>query len=199
MTFSTPYETGQYVAYLDHVVTTTLSFAVQLIDDLTKNETIGNIKVKVKETDKKAMKNTSGYYLFTDLKAGTYTVRVDSDMYFPKETTVDLPPILDPKNPLITEIVLKPRPEYPFSSNATLVRGVVRDGANEPVKGAQLRVIGRNMETISDGKGSFVVYLSGIENEEEVSIESKKNGITRTINVTAKEFQTVSSGFISLP
>lgn len=44
MAFSTPYETGQYVAYLDHVVTTTLSFAVQLIDDLTKTKPLATLR-----------------------------------------------------------------------------------------------------------------------------------------------------------
>ncbi|MCC7577325.1 MAG: hypothetical protein KK926_10890 [Methanomethylovorans sp.] len=180
------------------MITTTLSFAVQLIDDFTNKEPIGSIQVKVKETDKKAMKNTSGYYLFTDLKAGTYTVRVDSDLYFSEEMTVDISSFPDQKNP-ISEIILIPRPVYPFSQNATLIRGVVRDAAKAPVKGAQLRVIGRDMETISDENGSFVFYLSGIENEEEVIIESKKNGNTRTINIAAKEFQTVSAGVISLP
>ncbi len=198
MGFSTPYETNQYFADLDLVVTTKLSFALKLTDDLTKKGPIGNIKVKVQETEKKAMKNTSGYYLFTDLKAGTYTVRVDSDLYFSEEITVDISSFPDQKNP-ISEIILIPRPVYPFSQNATLIRGVVRDAAKAPVKGAQLRVIGRDMETISDENGSFVFYLSGIENEEEVIIESKKNSIARTINIAAKEFQTVSAGVISLP
>ncbi|WP_298685460.1 hypothetical protein [uncultured Methanomethylovorans sp.] len=198
MGFSTHYETDQYVAYLDLVVTAKLSFAVKLTDDLTKNETIGSIKVKVKETDKKAMKNTSGYYLFTDLKPGEYTVSIEPDLYFSQEITVDISSFPDQKNP-ISEIILIPRPVYPFSQNATLIRGVVRDAAKAPVKGAHMRVIGRDMETISDENGSFVFYLSGIENEEEVIIESKKNGNTRTINIAAKEFQTVSAGVISLP
>lgn len=198
MGFSTPYETDQYVAYLDLVVTAKLSFAVKLTDDLTKTETIGSIKVKVKETDKKAMKNTSGYYVFTDLKPREYTVSIEPDLYFSQEITVDISSFPDQKNP-ISEIILIPRPVYPFSQNATLIRGVVRDAAKAPVKGAQLRVIGRDMETISDENGSFVFYLSGIENEEEVIIESKKNGNTRTINIAAKEFQTVSAGVISLP
>lgn len=198
MVFSIPYETGQYVAYLEDILTTKLSFAVKLTDDFTKKETIGSIRVKIKEVDKKVIKNPSGYYLFTDLKAGNYTVNIDSDFYFPQEAFVDIESFPDKKNPII-EIVLIPRPAYPFSPNATLIRGVVRDAGNEPIKVAQLKVIGRDMETISDENGSFVFYFSGIENEEEVSIESQKNGNNRTINVTAKEFQTISAGVISLP
>lgn len=198
MAFSTPYETGQYVAYPADMLTTRLSFAVKLIDDFTKSKPIGSIRVEIKEIKKKAIKNPSGYYLFTDLKAGTYTVSVDSDLYFPQEVPVDISSFPDQKKP-VSEIVLIPRTVYPFPQNATLIRGVVRDAANAPVKGAQLRVIGRDVETISDENGSFVFYLSGIENEEEVIIESKKNGSNRTINVAAKEFQTVSAGIISLP
>ncbi len=198
MVFSTPYETGQYVAYPADMLTTRLSFAVKLIDDFTKSKPIGSIRVEIKEIKKKAITNPSGYYLFTDLKAGNHTVSIDSDLYFPQELTVDISSFPDMKNP-VSEVVLTPRTVYPFPQNATLIRGVVRDAANAPVKGVQLRVIGRDMETISDEKGCFVLYLRGIENEEEVIIESKKNGNTRTINVAAKEFQTVSAGVISLP
>ncbi len=198
MAFSIPYENGQYVAYLDNVLTTRLSFAVKLIDDFTKKEQIGGIRVEIKEIDKKAIKNPGGYYLFTYLKAGNHTVSINSDLYFPQELTVNISSVPDLKGP-VSEIVLIPRPVYPFSQNATLIRGCVRDAASAPVKGARLRVIGRDMETVSDENGSFVFYLSGIESEGEVSIESKKNGNTRTINVAAKEFQIVSAGMISLP
>lgn len=198
MAFSIHYETDEYVAYPADVLTTGLSFAVWLIDDFTKNEPIGSIRVEIKEIDKKGVKNPSGYYLFIDLKAGNYTASIASDLYFPQEQTVDISSFPDLKNP-VSEIVLVPRPVYPFSQNATLIRGVVRDAANAPVKGAQLRVIGRDVETISDESGSFVFYVTGIENEEEVIIEGKNNGNTRTISVTAKEFQTVSAGIISLP
>ena len=107
MVFSTPYETGQYVAYPGERITTKLSFAVKFIDDFTKKETIGSIKVKIKETDTKSIKNPSSYYLFTDLEVGTYTVSVDSDLYFPEEATVDIASFPDKKNPLI-DIILIP-------------------------------------------------------------------------------------------
>lgn len=89
MAFISPYITDKYVAYLGEVRSTGLSLAVRIIDDYTGKEPIGNIKVLIKEGNKKAIKNPSGYYLFNDLAGGNYTVSMESDYYFPEERTVD--------------------------------------------------------------------------------------------------------------
>src|SRR5574337_81514 len=123
MAFTTPYVTDKFIAYPGDVKITNLSLAVWLIDDFTKKEPIGHIKVELKEKDGEAVRNLSGYYLFNDLAAGNYTVSVESDVYFAEEKVVNMP-LPDPKNPVV-EIVLKPRPAYPFPDNATLVRGLV--------------------------------------------------------------------------
>lgn len=198
MAFSIPYRTDHYVAFPADTVTSRLSIAFKLVDDLTKNDPLGSIRVEIKETGEKAIKKPGGYYLFTDLKGGNHTVSIDPDMYFPKAVAADISPFTEPENQ-VTEIVLVPRPVYPFSQNATLIRGVVRDAADAPVKGAQLRVMDANAQTISDENGDFVLYLSSIASEKEMTIESKKNGNLRTVNILVKEFQTVSAGVISLP
>lgn len=86
MDFITSYETDEYIAYKGDTMLTLLSAAILPLDDFTKKEAIGHIKVKIKETGKEAIKNPSGYYIFTDLALGQYTFDIFSDMYFFKET-----------------------------------------------------------------------------------------------------------------
>jgi len=189
-----PYVTGKFTAYEGDKLTTILSLAVRLIDDFTERETIGSIKVTIKEGDIKAFKNLSGYYLFSDMNTGNYNVAVGSDFYLPEETAVNIPQP-DPKNPVV-EISLKPRPSYLFPSYATLVRGLVSDGS--PVAKAEVEVVGKPIKTLTDEKGEFVLYFKGIEIEN-ITVEIKKGGNTKSVNTTIEEGKTVSLGIVSFP
>lgn len=194
MAFITPYVTDKFTAYLGDVVSTNLSFAVWLTDEYTRREPVGDIKVMIKQGDMQAIKNLSGYYLFTDLIAGNYDVVITSDFYFPEETTVDISS-LDPKEPVV-EIVLKPKPAYPFPANATLVRGLVKNTG--PLINAQVKVIGKPIETITDERGEFVLYFKGIK-KGDITIEIKKYGNTKPIPETIEEGKTTSMGVITFP
>ena len=189
-----PYVTGKFTAYEGDKLTTILSLAVRLIDDFTERETIGSIKVTIKEGDIKAFKNLSGYYLFNDMNTGNYNVAVGSDFYLPEETAVNIPQP-DPKNPVV-EISLKPRPSYLFPSYATLVRGLVSDGS--PVAKAEVEVVGKPIKTLTDEKGEFVLYFKGIEMEN-ITVEIKKGGNTKSVNTTIEEGKTASLGIVSFP
>ncbi len=96
MKFPFPYVNGKYTAYEDKVdpkkeKKVFLSVAVKLIDDYTSKNPIGSIKVKLKENDKKIIKNLSGYYLLTNLNTGKYTAMIDTDYYFSKpEVVIDI-------------------------------------------------------------------------------------------------------------
>ena len=194
MTFVTPYVTDKFTAYLGDIITTSLSLAVWLIDDYTKNEPVGNIQVMIKEGNIKAVRNLSGYYCFTGLAAGNYTVGIQSDLYFPDEIIVDTSP-LDPRNPFI-EIVIKPKSAYPFSDNATLVRGLVSNIG--PINSSEVKVVGKLMETITDNMGEFVLYFKGIK-KEDIVIEIKKNADIKTVNAIVEEGKTISLGIITFP
>lgn len=113
MAFTEPYKQNSYIVYPGDVRTRNLSFALWLIDDFTKGMPIGDINVQIKERDKKAVKNLTGYYLFTNLDQGDYIVNIDSDYYLPEEIKVDTLSFPDPKNP-VKEVILKPKPVYPF-------------------------------------------------------------------------------------
>lgn len=194
MAFITPYVTDKFTAYLGDVISTNLSFAVRLTDEYTRREPVGDINVMIKQGDIQAIKNLSGYYLFTDMIVGNYDVVITSDFYFPEETTVDISS-LDLKEAVV-EIALKPTSAYPFPDSATLVRGLVKNTG--PLINAQVRVIDKPIETITDERGEFVLYFKGIK-KEDITIEIKKHGNTKTVHTTIEEGKTTSMGIIIFP
>jgi hypothetical protein len=99
---------------------TKLSLAVSLLDDYSKGKPIGRVDVSLKGRKEKTVKNLSSYYLFLDLPDDTYTIRVRSDYYFDEELDIGIAGFKEP-----TAINLKPKPSYPFSAGATLIRGAV--------------------------------------------------------------------------
>ncbi len=99
---------------------TKLSLAVSLLDDYSKGKPIGRVEVSLEGRKEKPVKNLSSYYLFLDLPDDAYTVQVGSDYYFDEELDIYLAGFKEP-----TAINLKPKPSYPFSQGATLIRGAV--------------------------------------------------------------------------
>jgi hypothetical protein len=149
----------------------------------------------LKGTGVKAPRNVSGYYLFTDLPHGTYEVSIESELYFSEAATVDTP-TLPPKNPVM-EILLKPKPAYPFPSNATLVRGIVSN-AGAVVADAVISVTGKAVKSTTNEGGEFVLYFKGIKSEL-ITIEITKGANTKSVTATIMEGKTVSLGTIPFP
>lgn len=89
MAFTTPCITDKYTAYTGDVISSNFSFAIWPINDYMKNKPIGRVQVEIIEIGRKAFRNLSGYYYFTDLKVGNYTVNINSELYFPQEITID--------------------------------------------------------------------------------------------------------------
>lgn len=151
------------VTAFDRRITTRITFAVLLIDDYTgKKLSASTVKVSVPEYERDALENPSGYHIFCDLPAvvtGAYVVRVASGYYVEKEVTVTLAGLL-PEAP-VASIALTPSHLYPFSSGATLLRGVVSDTGGGAVSGAQLRweVNAVTKDTTASEKGEFVLYF----------------------------------------
>lgn len=90
MTFVTPYVTDKSTTYNGDFITTTLSLAISLLDDFTKKEATGHLKVIINERNIEPIKNLSGYYIFTGLADGIYTVKIASELYFPEERVIDI-------------------------------------------------------------------------------------------------------------
>lgn len=90
----------------EDVISTNHIIAVWLIADDLKKEPLGGIKVKIKEGNKEAIRNLSGYYIFNNLD-GEYNIVVESDLYDPIGVNVNTY-TLDPKNPVVG-FILKPK------------------------------------------------------------------------------------------
>lgn len=207
MPFVSPYITDKFTAYQDMVVLTKLSMAIWLIDDYTKKEPIGEIKIKIQNRDTneirnvKAAKNLSGYFIYKDLPDARYSISIEPELYFPiKEIPVDLP-LPDSKNPVIDikKTVLKPMSSYPFPGNATLIRGIVSntDSAENPVPDANITA-GKLLETFTDKRGEFVLYFRGID-KKRITVKIENGGVPKYVYPTVEEGKMKYLGIITLP
>jgi hypothetical protein len=194
MALVTPYMTEKFIAYISDVVTTNLTFAVWLTDEYTLQAPIGAVQAMLKGSGMKAQMNLSGYFLFTDLAAGAYTVCIEPEFYFPVEETVDTT-LLDPKKPVF-QIVLKPTPRYPFPANTTLLRGVLKNSV--PIADAGVKVTGKTISTVTDDRGEFVLYFKGIK-KEAIIVFIQKGSDTKSVGAIIEEGKTVSTGIIHFP
>jgi hypothetical protein len=89
MALQRPYITNKFISYEGDKIFTDLSIAIQLIDDYTGEETGCAVKVVIKKGNIKSYKNPSGYYIFTNLEDGNYSVDIESDLYFHEESAID--------------------------------------------------------------------------------------------------------------
>lgn len=191
MSFKTPYLYNGCPFYLGEVISSDLVLPVWLTDGYSKQRPLGRLKVMIKEGNIKASRNLSGYYTFVDLPSGTYTVRIESALYFTEEKSTSVP------KSVAEEIELTPKPFYPFPNNTTLARGQVLSTAG-PLSGAEITVTGKTIKTITDEKGEFVLYFKGIKTEP-ITIEIKKGADIKTVSTTINEGKTKSLGIINFP
>jgi hypothetical protein len=185
---------------LDQEIVTRVSLAVILDDDFASDkQPIGKIEVSLKEHERQAIKNLSGYYIFTDVENGDYTVQVSSDYYFDEEREVT---VSDSDTPDLEKITLKPVPFYPFSPGATLIKGMVKKEEDEevnPVSGATVKVLEKDIQNQTTEKGEFVLYFTGLTEEDIVTIDKKRfvkgsdgpDSTKLTLEVTYDDDQTI--------
>jgi len=182
-----------------------LSFAVWLIDDYTQKEPLGEVMVRLngeKITTIKAVKNLSGYHTFSGLSEDKYILSVESELYFSEERVVDTSWCACSKEPVV-EIILKPKPLYPFPDRTTLIRGLI---AAEPDLLAHITIkaisksTGKEILGIPDEKGEFVLYFREIINRKaEITLEIKGEGIEKMLPVLIEESQSIFTGIIPIP
>ena len=115
----------------------------------------------------RAVRNPSGFHVFTELPRGEYTVRASVPGFLPGQAKLKVP-VSNRRKP--TQIVLRPDPTYPFPADATLVRGVVRaNGECVGVKDASLHATlhvkhngqedTEEIESKTAGGGDFVLWF----------------------------------------
>lgn len=184
-----------------------LSFAVWLVDDYTQKEPLGEVRVTLsgeKITALKPLKNLSGYHTFSGLPEGTYTLSVDSEFYFSEERIVNTSSFVNSTEPVV-EVILKPKPLYPFPGRATLIRGLLVPPAPEPniLAGMTVKVIskstGLDIRGIPDEKGEFVLYFREIiPGKADIILEIKGEDVEKTLYVLIEEGQSKYTGIISI-
>lgn len=187
-----------------------LSFAAWLIDDYTQKEPSGEVRVMLKGENiaiVKAMKNLSGYHTFSGLPEGKYTLSVESELYFPEERTVDTRTFVGSKDPVV-EIILKPKPLYPFPDQATLLRGLLASATDSELpagitvsmtsKMTDWKIQGP-IQVIPDEKGEFVLYFREFfKGKVEVIFEIEGEGIEKIVPASIEEGKSTYTGVISI-
>lgn len=197
MAFIFPFNAGKFTVYGDAGETTKnkLSLAVRVIDGVSDQLITDGINVSLLgDKTYQPVQNLSGYYCFNDISPGKYKLIVNSnvmkeDLFNNVEESVDIP-LADELNPVL-RIVLTPKPSYQFSSNATLIRGmVIRKPVSpttkgEPVVNAQIVAVYQGeqdkMETHTDQNGEFVLLIKKIK------LEAGSTKIIKNISIDIKD------------
>lgn len=178
-----------------------LSFAVQLIDHYTQKEPLGEIRVRLKEGNIIPIKNLSGYYTFSRLSEGKYTLSVESEIYFSKEVSVSIP-FINSVEP-VKKVTLRPRPLYPFPERATLLRGML---IAEPdilariiIVKVVLKTTNRKIWGIPDEKGEFVLYFwNTIKEKAHFDLVIRGKGIKQPVPASVEEGKSTYIRIISI-
>jgi hypothetical protein len=173
---------------------TRLSLAVRLLDDFTGAGPRGAVSVAI--GDRTALRKPSGHFLFLDLPPGMVLVTVAPDYYLAEELTTVVPRP-DPRDPVV-EQALVPNRLYPFPRGSTLVRGLVRSTAGDPVAGASVQGVGRPTRTGTDGR--FVAYFTALTEDDVVLVGPERRRLVKAadgstdldLSVSHPLFQTAS-------
>lgn len=159
---------------------------LRLIDDFTGRAPIGRVRVLLdrrdsaggwEQTDTQAVRTPSDVVTFPGLgrsaQAGAppmrYRVRIEATYYRPDYllnadgVEFDVHPYDDSTPPtafatLPVGLFLMPAPNYPYPNHIRVLRGEVRDAANDPVPNVEVTE-GVNERALTDARGGFALPL----------------------------------------
>ncbi|MGZ8284023.1 MAG: hypothetical protein ACXW27_00440 [Allosphingosinicella sp.] len=167
-----------------------VSFAIIPIDGVTGAVVRSGVAARVDGLPDRAVVNGSGMLVFLNLPDPPYQIEVDArEAGFFGPTTIvhppDPPPVgppdLHPERRRRVEVLLEPRPDYPFPPATTLVRGVVVRGT-APEDGAEIAATPQGdsgeFKAHSTGRGAFALALrlpppADFDTGREVDVEIK--------------------------
>ncbi len=187
-----PFTTPKFTLLAGVSRSTPVSLVIRVLDDLTEDVITAGVKVLIKgKKESVPILNHSGYFCFTKIKPGTYTVEVKPDIYaadtyFGQEGVVELPenPSEEWRLNPVKEFRLNPKPSFPFPAFATLIRGTVREEPapeeiGPPVVGAEVQAGYLGAESIiktkTDHNGEFVLFVKKKNIELEADKPTLKN------------------------
>jgi hypothetical protein len=152
-----------------------VAFAIAPIDSFTGAIVRGPVTAEIRTLGVRARRNLSGMLVFINLtEQDKYQVEIKAEVagFFDVTREVTRPPNDASDIARLTSVQLHPLPTAPFTSETTLVRGVVqRDG--EPLERAAIGAVvakpepdpgpqpddALTFETLSDRRGAFVLPL----------------------------------------
>lgn len=182
-----------------------VAFAIIPIDGVTGAVVRSGVTARVRGLPDRAVLNQSGMLVFINLPDPPYEIEVDATGagFFGPTTIVHPPPPppvgppdLHPERRRRVEVLLEPRPDYPFPGATTLIRGVLVRGP-APEEGAEIAATPEGdsgtFEAHSTGNGAFALALrlpppTDFDSGREVDVEIRLTsgpvlpGLTRILN-----------------
>lgn len=166
-----------------------VAFAIIPVDGVTGAVVRSGVTAKIKGLPNRAVLNRSGMLVFINLPDPPYEIEVDATGagFFGPTTIVHPPagpPDPNPERRRRVEVVLEPRPDYPFPSATTLIRGVVVRGSAAE-EGAEVAATPHGdsgeFKARSTGNGAFAVALrlpppSDFDTHRQVDVEIRVTG-----------------------
>ena len=176
MTLTLPFKSGSFVVYAFETRERKLKLAVRVLDQFTDAPVTVPVRVTVSQktpggtfVEQIPIRNHTGDFCFEEIKDGNYVLEIEPDpvldQYFlhpePNQPWIDglsrdvvIP---HPGGPGI-EVILTPRPGYPFPLGTTLVRGQVVDTAGKGVNRAVVKAAyPQSQPTLGDPEASALV------------------------------------------
>ncbi len=136
-----------------------VSLAFRLTDSFNSSAVItSGVEVYLEGVVQRPLHTWEGYIIYMDLPEGEYNVVASGKYYdFFDPLAIDT----STYNPLagVIAISMRPKVDYPFPDTATLLRGIVKDQAGNPVSGARVEMADESDYAITDSLGRFVFYF----------------------------------------
>lgn len=203
MIFTRPFVTRHFIDYEEGITyTRVLSIAFRTIDEFTNQPPQTPFRVALKELPRsRALRNLSGFFCFEDIEAGNYTLLVEPDplaadwfylqpLQGPWTGSFTIP-ITVVENVLLSfDLALSPKPSYPFPANATLVRGIVRQGPSTGIENAVvsttydqvdpqdvIQTVPRSIETLTNREGEYVLFFKSLpQTTQQITVTATNGG-----------------------
>ena len=143
MAITYPYKYQNYIMYEGDIgpgLKEQFSLVLMLVDSVTGEAPIGSLIVSFKEIKKKPFKNLSGAFCFKGLADGPYSLKIESENYFPVEETIIIGANQDVSTQNAVKVItlqLTPKLSYPISSAVALYVYII-NSEYEPQKNVDI-------------------------------------------------------------